>query len=271
LGPATKRRRIDDETFSITIHGRENYEILHRLRESLEVASAIPHTQFEQLRQQQEHRRRNQPDVIPPPLPLSSASTASLTNGHQFVSNCGLPSPSLPECSITGRSSPGKVGGQNESMISLPYGDVTGASCSRTKRDTVISWLSKHNLSSLGVFFDHCSLVFMDQLDCFGFDDFERLGLTDDKLGAVLVAFFRYRRDAAKKNSPDGFVSLSSSNSSGSLTASHPSGGVVRMMPGDECQSTPGTYEVTRYTFKRMVSLPVQSKDTDVLPVDKTE
>lgn len=48
-----KKRKAEDEPFTITVKGRENYEILCRIRDSLELASMVPQNQIDMYKQKQ--------------------------------------------------------------------------------------------------------------------------------------------------------------------------------------------------------------------------
>lgn len=68
LGPAMKRRKGDlqgdEDTFTLTVCGRENFEFLCRIRDSLELAALIPQSQLDQLRQQAD--MEDSKKVLPP-------------------------------------------------------------------------------------------------------------------------------------------------------------------------------------------------------------
>lgn len=54
VGPAQKKRKMgEEELYTLTVRGRENYEILCRLRDSLELASMIPQNQVDVYKRQQ--------------------------------------------------------------------------------------------------------------------------------------------------------------------------------------------------------------------------
>ncbi len=54
VGPSPKRRKIDGEDhYTLTVKGRENYEILCKIRDSLELASMIPQNQVDIYKKQQ--------------------------------------------------------------------------------------------------------------------------------------------------------------------------------------------------------------------------
>ena len=49
---STKKRRADDELFTLEVRGRENFEILSRVRDSLELMQMIPQPQIDAYRKQ---------------------------------------------------------------------------------------------------------------------------------------------------------------------------------------------------------------------------
>ena len=48
----SKKRKLDDDVFTLEVKGRENYEILLKLRDSLELTSLIPQQQVDQYKRQ---------------------------------------------------------------------------------------------------------------------------------------------------------------------------------------------------------------------------
>ena len=54
VGPAAKKRKVgEEEVFQLVVRGRENYEILCKVRDSLELASMIPQNQVDVYKKQQ--------------------------------------------------------------------------------------------------------------------------------------------------------------------------------------------------------------------------
>ena len=53
VAPGGKKRKLDEESFTLTVKGKENYEILCRLRDSLELSSMVPQNQVEVYKQKQ--------------------------------------------------------------------------------------------------------------------------------------------------------------------------------------------------------------------------
>jgi hypothetical protein len=54
VSPTTTCRKVyDDEAYLLTVHGEENYEILCKLRDSLELACMMPQNQVEFLKMEQ--------------------------------------------------------------------------------------------------------------------------------------------------------------------------------------------------------------------------
>ena len=49
---SNKKRKLDDDVYTVEVRGRENYEILMRLRDSLELASMIPQQQVDMYKRQ---------------------------------------------------------------------------------------------------------------------------------------------------------------------------------------------------------------------------
>uniref|UniRef100_A0A3B4YXP3 Cellular tumor antigen p53 n=1 Tax=Seriola lalandi dorsalis TaxID=1841481 RepID=A0A3B4YXP3_SERLL len=75
-----KRRSTDEEVFCLPIKGREIYEILVKIKESLELMQFLPQHTIESYRQQQQNLLQKQPEA-------SASSTP-------YASPCARPSPS---------------------------------------------------------------------------------------------------------------------------------------------------------------------------------
>ncbi|XP_075928980.1 tumor protein 63-like isoform X4 [Petromyzon marinus] len=67
----TKKRRLgDDDVYYVPVHGRENYEVLMKIKESLELSQFVSSGAVEAYRQQQQQLFQQQPcDLFPPSLP----------------------------------------------------------------------------------------------------------------------------------------------------------------------------------------------------------
>ena len=52
LTTLSKKRRADDEVFMLEVRGRENFEILSKIRDSLELAQMIPQPQVDAYKKQ---------------------------------------------------------------------------------------------------------------------------------------------------------------------------------------------------------------------------
>ncbi|CAD5123172.1 DgyrCDS11540 [Dimorphilus gyrociliatus] len=85
----TKRKRnSDDEVFTLTIKGRENFEMLCRLRDSLELSSMIPQQQVDSYKRQQNDYNKQLEVVAVEKTKVRNATTTSrgrtVKNEYQF-------------------------------------------------------------------------------------------------------------------------------------------------------------------------------------------
>ncbi|KAI0238143.1 Tumor protein p73 [Lamellibrachia satsuma] len=69
VSPSAKRRKIgdDDDVFTLRVKGRQNFEILARIRDSLELASMIPQSQVEMYKRQQSDSEQQSDIAYLPP------------------------------------------------------------------------------------------------------------------------------------------------------------------------------------------------------------
>uniref|UniRef100_A0ACB8EEL5 Tumor protein p73 n=1 Tax=Sphaerodactylus townsendi TaxID=933632 RepID=A0ACB8EEL5_9SAUR len=67
LGAGIKKRRHgEEETYYVPVHGRENFEILMKIKESLELVELVPQQLVDSYRQQQQQLLQRQTHVQPP-------------------------------------------------------------------------------------------------------------------------------------------------------------------------------------------------------------
>lgn len=91
VGAAIKRRRTDDsETYSLTVRGKQNYEILRVLRDSLELASLL--SPSERLKLQRQSAAVHTQLTSPIPSHVMPGTPAS-SNRYSFLEVDGFPSP----------------------------------------------------------------------------------------------------------------------------------------------------------------------------------
>ncbi|KAK3104458.1 hypothetical protein FSP39_002436 [Pinctada imbricata] len=135
----TKRKFDGEETFTLTVRGKENFDILTKLRDSLELASMVPQNQIEVYKQKQMEINR-QPEIEADTrlsdtrLSDSSSSTSfeqdyrAATDEYEnsdFIANCLEPEvtfPSLPSQTLpVNESLPAIEPSQESRQSTLPF------------------------------------------------------------------------------------------------------------------------------------------------------
>ncbi|XP_041038633.1 tumor protein 63 isoform X3 [Carcharodon carcharias] len=89
-----KRRPGDEELFYLPIRGRETYEVLLKIKESLELMQLLPQHTIESYRQQQQHLLQKQPSMqsqqsfgpSPPPMNKMATMGNKLPSVSQLIS-----------------------------------------------------------------------------------------------------------------------------------------------------------------------------------------
>ncbi|XP_062901312.1 tumor protein 63 isoform X3 [Mobula hypostoma] len=89
-----KRRPGDEELFYLPIRGRETYEVLLKIKESLELMQLLPQHTIESYRQQQQHLLQKQPSMqsqqsfgpSPPPMNKMHSTGNKLPSVSQLIS-----------------------------------------------------------------------------------------------------------------------------------------------------------------------------------------
>uniref|UniRef100_A0A1A8C8M1 Cellular tumor antigen p53 n=1 Tax=Nothobranchius kadleci TaxID=1051664 RepID=A0A1A8C8M1_NOTKA len=78
--PPQRKRSTDEEVFCLAIKGREIYDILVKIKESLELMQFLPQHTIESYRQQQQNLLQKQPSMPPQPSFGSSSPTHGKVN-----------------------------------------------------------------------------------------------------------------------------------------------------------------------------------------------
>ncbi|XP_013397877.1 cellular tumor antigen p53 isoform X2 [Lingula anatina] len=253
VGPAAKKRKLDskDEIFTITVRGRENYEILCRLRDSLEMSNMLSPDQVNNYKQRQLELQK-QPTLsrIPSGLAnLSGSFSQQLTEGSLKPPPLPFSSmPSLTRGDTQPVSSTQKelVKMEPDTVIPVPKTSQCQVSSQGEVADmTIAKWLTSLGFAAYADNFHQIGLTTMYQLEDCSLQDLEKLSIGTDhrnKIWKALSAWKTRRAQGGAGATPRG-LSGASDASTISL-ASQISGGY-----------SPGVFEVTRYTFKHTVSI----------------
>ncbi|XP_048751544.1 cellular tumor antigen p53-like isoform X4 [Ostrea edulis] len=90
--PGKKRKLEDggDESYTLTVRGKENFEILSKLRDSLELASMVPQNQVDRYKQQQIDVNRQ------PSIEQDNRTSTIEYENSDFIANCLEPEINFP-------------------------------------------------------------------------------------------------------------------------------------------------------------------------------
>ncbi|XP_064611404.1 cellular tumor antigen p53-like isoform X2 [Liolophura sinensis] len=233
---AKKRKLNDEDTYTLTVRGKENYEILCRLRDSLELSSLVPQAQVEQYRQKQVELQK----TVPPAKLVSIQSSGNgsvesrqsslpFTTGNQVVSSATLTPPDQ-----TPNNSDVKV------IVNTLNPPVD---------TTIAKWLTNLGLSAYIDNFHQAGLYNLFQLDQFQLEDLSKMKIGTAHRNKIWKELLDFRRTADIVNSQSQAMDRTSSSTS------------TISLNSQSSTYCPGYFEVTRYTFKHTVSLTKEDHD----------
>ncbi|KAL5015354.1 hypothetical protein ScPMuIL_009624 [Solemya velum] len=236
---AGKKRKSDDEAFSLTVRGRENYEILCKIRDSLELASMIPQPQLDTYKRKQNELQRQ----------LTPTRIVSIQSSDDPGTSSG-------------------AGPPVESQETMPFGEFNGQapdSSQETIKEepmlngdvseyTVASWLNSMELSAYIDIFQQQGLHRMIQLDDFSLEDLQKMKIGTSHRNKIWKSLVEYRQNATFTVDTQNLQRDASNASTISLASQN--------SISQRSNYCPGYYEVTRYTFKHTISLTNEVQDS---------
>nr|AAQ55113.1 p63/73 beta variant [Spisula solidissima] len=244
-----KKRKFesDNDTYTLTVRGLENYQMLCKIRDSLEIASLLPQNQIDLYKQKQvEVQRQPSTSARVLAVPASQAgqvvpqTTPELRQDTQpFVSQVEVPQP-IKEETIT----------ENGEMTDI----------------SVAAWLNHLGLGAYIDSFHEHNLYSVIQLDDFSLDDLAKMKIGNAHRNKIWKSVLELRNEgltAIQADSQD-LQKNASSTSTLSITSQN--------SVSQNSTYNPGYYEVTRYTFKHTISLTAEEKKLQELsPPTKKE
>lgn len=235
ITPGGKKRKLDEDSFTLTVKGRENYEILCRLRDSLELSSMVPQNQIDLYKQKQVdiNRQSSTPRVISIPnhenVPLAIQSDNRQTT--------------LPFSPDVNGQVTSSQNGVAENHSNIKEEQMNGD-------HSISSWLNSLGLSAYIDNFHQQNLFTMEQLDDFTVEDLQKMRIGTSHRNKIWKALVEYHSEST--------ISINDSQSlpHDASTASTISMTSQASISQNSQNSTycPGYYEVTRYTFKHTIS-----------------
>ncbi|XP_064642871.1 tumor protein 63-like isoform X2 [Lineus longissimus] len=265
-GPSAKRRKItphddsNDEVFSVRVKGRENYEILCRMRDSLEMANMLSKEQVENYYHKQGGVTK-QPSLLAKSVSIPhnpAIANGTLQNGNipqgvasQMIDTKpplglnpnGIDSPDAHQVTSSQLSTSSSLSSMSSQPPMTPQTSL-GPAANQSVDTSIVTFLGKLGLSAYVDGFNQRSLYTLEQLDTFEIEDLEKMKIGTSHRNQIWKALVEYRQQAL-------FTSqwLQTQGSTASTLSSQTS------------SYCPGYYEVTRYTFKQTVSLKAGARD----------
>ncbi|KAK7497948.1 hypothetical protein BaRGS_00010819 [Batillaria attramentaria] len=248
IGPGKKRKLNDDEEV-FTVRGRENYEILCKLRDSLELASLVPSQTVESYKQRQVETQQRV-GLTPQLVSISSREGQATPNGSEGLDP-------TRQATLPFEADKGAVSSSQVTLEMLANGGGDVAVVKNESADlhphlpdhTIASWLTGLGLSAYIDNFHQKGLVNLYQLDDFRIEDLAEMKIGTGHRNKIWKALVEWR-EAVNNSIADASQLLQQSLSSASTDT-------VLTTQGSVSQGStycPGYYEVTRYTFKQTIS-----------------
>ncbi|CAD5118584.1 DgyrCDS7272 [Dimorphilus gyrociliatus] len=188
---STKRQKLDDdEVFNVTVRGRENYEIITRIRDSLELASMIPQQQKENMKKQ-----------VQKPVPEVPRK------------------PSIPQKMISIPTNLGQFGiGDSFPAVEPEKGSTTSSSIAIDKNTSVEDWLKSIGMAAYTDMFHAKGFEIVTQLENFSNRNLKELKIGEAHQETIWLELNELRKRLSQKTTP---VHREFSDSASSLTGGH--------------------------------------------------
>uniref|UniRef100_UPI00398EB65F tumor protein 63 isoform X3 n=1 Tax=Pristiophorus japonicus TaxID=55135 RepID=UPI00398EB65F len=255
-----KRRPGDEELFYLPIRGRETYEVLLKIKESLELMQLLPQHTIESYRQQQQHLLQKQPSMQsqhsfgPSPPPLNKMGSM----GNKLPSVSQLISPQRN--TLTQASMPGNMVPQMMNVPMQMNGDMNGLSPTQgltspmastshctppppyPSDNSISSFLTRAGCASCLEFFTTQGLMNIYQIEHFTMDDLISLKIPDQYRHAIWKGILDHRQTLDFTNTPQLLR-----NTSGASTTSLGSQNETR---GER------VIDAVRFTLRQTISFP---------------
>ncbi|XP_078335379.1 tumor protein 63-like isoform X3 [Crassostrea virginica] len=232
--PGKKRKLDEDEdSYTLTVRGKENFEILCKLRDSLELASMVPQNQVERYKQQQVEVNRQAT------LAVQSQDAEVVVQAESRQTTL----PFTPEVANHVQVSSSQNGAVQ--VIPIENGDAQVKEELLNGTDsTIASWLNGLGLSAYIDNFHQQNLLTMSQLQDYTIEDLQKMKIGTAHRNKIWKGLIDYKNSCLEVLQTESSATTLNSQSSISQTSTY----------------CPGYYEVTRYTFKHTISLTREAK-----------
>lgn len=242
-----KKRKLDDDTYTLTVRGKENYELLCRLRDSLEITSLLPPSQVELYRQKQAEVQRqptNPARVLTIPTSTIQQQTGVAAVSQAETRQITLPFNTASVGQVTSSESP-------PSQVPLAVKEETVQINGEETIDdnSVASWLTGIGLAAYIDIFHEQGLTNMHHLDEFSIEDLSKMKIGNSHRNKIWKSLVEFRSLGFIPISLDSQELMKSASSTSTISMSS------QNSLSQNSTYNPGYYEVTRYTFKHTISL----------------
>uniref|UniRef100_A0A671TCT0 Tumor protein 63 (p63) n=1 Tax=Sinocyclocheilus anshuiensis TaxID=1608454 RepID=A0A671TCT0_9TELE len=255
LNSIKKRRSTDEEVFCLPIKGREIYEILVKIKESLELMQFLPQQTIESYRQQQQNLLQKQ-SSLPPQSAFGSSSPTLCKNKLPSVSL--LQSQPFPLPSVTPPMMCGPVP-MNTDMSALsptnplqPQLQMVPSHCTPPPPypmdNSISSFLLRLGCSACLDYFTAQGLTNIYQIENYNLEDLSRLKIPTEFQHIIWKGIMEYRQ-TMEFSPPPHILRTSSGTSTVSVGSTEARGERV--------------IDAVRFTLRQTISFPPRDDWTD--------
>ncbi|XP_043558485.1 tumor protein 63 isoform X3 [Chiloscyllium plagiosum] len=202
-----KRRPGDEELFYLPIRGRETYEVLLKIKESLELMQLLPQHTIENYRQQQQHLLQKQPSMQsqqsfgPSPSPVNKMATMGnkLPSVSQLISpqRNALSQAPMPPGSMVPQMMNGDMNGLSPTQ-GLPSPMASTSHCTPPppypSDNSISSFLTRAGCASCLEYFTTQGLMNVYQIEHFTMDDLISLKIPEQYRHAIWKGILDHRQ-----------------------------------------------------------------------------
>ncbi|XP_045162894.2 tumor protein 63 isoform X2 [Mercenaria mercenaria] len=246
---AGKKRKLegDNDTYTLTVRGLENYQMLCKIRDSLEIASLLPQNQMDLYKQKQVEVQRQQTARVMA-IPSSQVASTSVVQQQQTTLTTAETRQMTQSFSPSEVSTTDVVTDGHHNGIPQPIKEET-ISQNGEHDSSVDTWLNALGLGAYIDGFHEQNLYSLLQLDDFSLDDLAKMKIGNAHRNKIWKSLLDLRNQ--------GFTAIPVDSQDLQKSASSTSTISIASQNSISQNSTynPGYYEVTRYTFKHTISL----------------
>ncbi|XP_038671711.1 tumor protein 63 isoform X2 [Scyliorhinus canicula] len=255
-----KRRPGDEELFYLPIRGRETYEVLLKIKESLELMQLLPQHTIESYRQQQQHLLQKQPSMqsqqsfgpSPPPMNKMATMGNKLPSVSQLISpqrnaltQAPMPANMVPQMMNMPMQMNGDMNGLSPTH-GLPSPMASTSHCTPPppypSDNSISSFLTRAGCASCLEYFTTQGLMNIYQIEHFTMDDLISLKIPEQYRHAIWKGILDHRQTLDYTNPPQLLRNTSSAS-----TASMGSQNETR---GER------VIDAVRFTLRQTISFP---------------